>query len=200
MEKKSTVIPRYAGYRPRITQNNHHLGKTISEQAREVFNATTLDTPKNAFASTGFNNSLIPRQDGELHATSRRFGTETQIRPATSCHPIDYRSTTFRTSYYHPGSQFRPNWRSRDTSVHFEKTEVLKMAPLQSDKLASGYSANRQHWDGTYWRTEKNTHTDQVRTLYRMKFDQAKPFQKHALRNNDGRLHKPEKVWDVADK
>jgi len=46
----------------------------------------------------------------------------------------------------------------------------------QSSKLASGYSANRQHWDGTFWRTEKNAHTDQVRTLYRLKFDQPKPF------------------------
>jgi len=29
--KKSTVIPGYAGYKPRITVNNHHLGKTIAE-------------------------------------------------------------------------------------------------------------------------------------------------------------------------
>ena len=48
---------------------------------------------------------------------------------------------------------------------------VLKIKELASDKLASGYSSNRQHWDGTFWRTESNTHTDMVRTLYRQGFN-----------------------------
>lgn len=39
-----------------------------------------------------------------------------------------------------------------------------------------------------------------MRTLYRMKFDQPKPFQKPELRNNDGRLKLTQKVWDTADK
>ena len=184
---------------PRIAVNNHHLGKTKAEQSREVFNQT-LDLAPNSFASTGFNADLIPRTNEELHATSRRFGTETQVRTSSNIHPIDYHTTTFRASYHTPKSQPRNNWRSRDADVCFEKSEVLKMAPMQSDKLASGYSANRQHWDGTTWRTEKNTHTDQVRTLYRMKFDQPKPFQKPELRNNDGRLKLTQKIWDTADK
>jgi len=33
-----------------------------------------------------------------------------------------------------------------------------------------------------------------------MKFDQPKPFHKPELRNNDGRLHNPEQIWDKADK
>ena len=142
----------------------------------------------------------MPKTDEELHATSRRYGTETQVRTASNHQPIDYHTTTFRASYFSPATLERNNWRSRDNSVKFENTQQLKMAPLQSDKLASGYSANRQHWDGTFWRTEKNTHTDQIRTLYRLKFDQPKPFHKPALINNDGRLHNPEKVWDVSDK
>ena len=36
------------------------------------------------FSSTGFNNTLIPKTDGELHATSRRFGTETLIKTASN--------------------------------------------------------------------------------------------------------------------
>jgi len=65
-----------------------------------------------------------------------------------------------------------------------------------SDKLASGYSTNRQLWDGTSWATEGNTHTDQTRTLYRLKFDQPKPFHKIELRNNDGRLKTKQNIWD----
>lgn len=200
VEKKSTVIPGYAGYRPRIHVNNHHLGKTLAEQAREVFNNRTLDEPINKFSTTGFNAQIMPKTDAELHATSRRFGTETQVRSASNHHPLDYKTTTFRASYFSPANVEKNNWRSRDSSVKFENTRTLNMAPLQSDKLASGYSANRQHWDGTFWRTEKNTHTDQVRTLYRLKFDQPKPFHKPELINNDGRLKVKQAVWDTQDK
>jgi len=122
------------------------------------------------------------------------------VRSATNCHPKDYHTTTFRASYFKPSTQPKNNWRTRDSTVQFENSKVLKIADLQSDKLASGYSANRQHWDGTYWRTEKNAHTDQVRTLYRLKFDQPKPFHKPQLRNNDGRLKVPQAVWDTSDK
>jgi hypothetical protein len=74
------------------------------------------------------------------------------------------------------------------------------MAKLQSDKLASGYSSNRQHWDGTGWQTEKNIHSDMVRTLYRMEYDKPKPFQKDSLRNNDGRLKQQQRTYDLNDK
>jgi len=76
----------------------------------------------------------------------------------------------------------------------------LKIKELASDKLASGYSSNRQHWDGTFWRTEGNLHTDQVRTLYRQGFNTAKPFHKAELRNTTGRLKLRQKVYDLADK
>jgi hypothetical protein len=142
----------------------------------------------------------MPKTDQQLHATSRRFGTETMVRPASNCHPQDYSTTTFRASYFSPAVQPKNNWRNRDSTVQFDNSKVLKIAELQSEKLASGYSANRQHWDGTFWRTEKNTHTDQNRTLYRLKFDQPKPFHKPSLRNNDGRLKVSQQVWDTSDK
>ena len=121
-------------------------------------------------------------------------------RTATNLHPADYRTTSFRASFHNPSSIPRNNWRERNLSVNFDNSEVLKIAPLQSDKLASGYSANRQLWDGTSWRTEKNTHTDQVRSFYRMKMNQPKPFHKAELRNSDGRLKLRQKVYDVSDK
>ena len=52
-ENKNTVIPGYAGYLPRLKVDNHHLGKRIAEQAREVFKPETLDSPKNGLSSTG---------------------------------------------------------------------------------------------------------------------------------------------------
>jgi hypothetical protein len=57
------VIPGYAGYVPQIKANNHHLGATITEQSRSVFNAATMDKPVNAFSTTGFNSNLIPKAD-----------------------------------------------------------------------------------------------------------------------------------------
>ena len=162
------MIPGYAAYKPRIAVNNHHLGKTIAEQSREVYRPEYLDKAANNFASTGFNHTLIPKTDAELHATSRRFGTETLVRTAENHQPLDYKITTFRSSYFKPASLSKNNWRTRDASVEFDNSDVLKMKELQSDKLASGYSACRQHWDGTFWRTEKNTHTDQNRTIYRL--------------------------------
>ena len=165
-----------------------------------MFNPRTLDHHVNNYASTGFNSTLIPKQDKEYHATSRRFGCETQLRTASEIHPLDLTTTTTRNSYLSPHSKPSPVWRTRETGSLFEDSQLLKMKELQSDKLASGYSANSQHWDGTYWRTEKNLHSDQERTLYRMKFDQPKPFHKPALFNNDGRLKVPQAVYDVSDK
>lgn len=43
-------------------------------------------------------------------------------------------------------------------------------------------------------------HSDQTRTLYRENVNQAKSFHKTTLINNDGRLKKKEKIYDVKDK
>ena len=76
----------------------------------------------------------------------------------------------------------------------------MQLKEMTSDKLASGYSSNRQHWDGTSWATEKNQHTDQVRTLYRLGYNQPKPFHQASLRNNDGRLKTRAAIYDTVDK
>ena len=70
----------------------------------------------------------------------------------------------------------------------------------RSDARASGYSSNRQEWDGTTWKTEKNLHTDQLRTSYRNNFNQEKPFHKPKIMMTDGRLKRRQQVFDVADK
>ena len=132
------------------------MGKTKAELARDIFNEQLLDTPKNGFSSTGFNHALISKIDDQLHATSQKYGKSTIIKTARNLHPDDYTTTTTRASYLSPAAIHRPNWRTRDNSVQLDNSEVLKVKELLSDKLASGYSANRQLWDGTYWRTEAN--------------------------------------------
>ena len=72
------------------------------------------------------------------------------VRTATNHQPCDYSTTTFRASYFTPKTLAKPNWRGRTASVQFDNSDVVKIAQV-SDKLASGYSSNRQHWDGTSW-------------------------------------------------
>lgn len=185
---------------PRIGVNNHHLGKTLTEQSREVFNGPTLDTPSNQFSSTGFNKNLIPATEAALHATSRRYGKSTMQRTAANHQPIDYHTTTTRAGFMSPDTHVKPNWRNRNMSVQFDNSQAQQIKNMTSAKLASGYSSNRQHWDGTSWATEKNQHTDQTRTLYRLGFNQPKPFHKPVLRNNDGRMKARAQIYDVSDK
>ena len=72
------------------------------------------------------------------------------VRTAATFQPLDYKTTTFRASYYTPKILSKPNWRSRTPSVQFDNSEVLKIKH-DSRRLNSGYSTNRQNWDGTSW-------------------------------------------------
>jgi len=70
--------------------------------------------------------------------------------------------------------------------------------------ISSGYQSNAKLQDETSWKTEKNTHTDQVRTEYRNRFNQEKPFHKPALINSHGRLNRTDGrghfvVYDTTD-
>lgn len=82
--------------------------------------------------------------------------------------------------------------RSCKEDTHFEKPS--------RKALCSGYTMNRQHWDGSGWGTEKNQHTDQMRTTYTMGFNQPKPFHKTELKTTDGRFKHKQSVFDVKDK
>ena len=134
-----------------------------------------------------------------MEVRSRRYGTRTMKDTAWNFQPENYNRTTMRDSFFNPKVHDNPVWRTRDTGVAFDDNPKLKVA-AKSDARASGYSSNRQTWDGTTWRTEKNQHTDQIRTSYRNNFNQPKPFHKPALKMTDGRLKRKEQVFDVADK
>jgi hypothetical protein len=53
------------------------LQKRITEQSRDVLTKEMLDEIEHKMASTGFNQVHIPKTDETMHATSRRYGTET---------------------------------------------------------------------------------------------------------------------------
>ena len=134
-----------------------------------------------------------------MEARSRRYGTQTMFDTAKNVQPVNYFSTTARASYLSPKAHDNPVLRNRAKGVIFENTAKL-LVKRRSDSLASGYGSNRQEWDGTTWRTEKNLHTDQYRTQYRQTMNQPKPFHKPQLKGTDGRLKRKEQVFDVSDK
>lgn len=139
---------------------------------------------------------MIPRVDRTLEATSRRYGRRTEQETAPNMQPLAATST-FRVSYLHPKKHDLPNFRSR-SSKGFDVSASLKIKD-RSDTLMTGYESNRQHWDGTTWRTEKNIHTDQVRTIYRNEFNKPKPFHLNKLRDTTGRLRKRFAIYDKSD-
>jgi len=179
-----------------------------------------LDQPENTFSSTGFNASLIPKTDATREARCRRFGVETKHFPHPLSHPNNHVDTIMRLSYKSPYANDKPNFRERNpsqlftdaASMSFKKVATNHCAPTRTKmedthfkkeslkNLASGYTINRQHWDGSGWAPEANTHTDQMRTSYRQGFATPKPFHKVELRGNDGRINRKQAVYDVQDK
>ena len=134
-----------------------------------------------------------------MEVRSRRYGTRTMFDTASNMREQTLTTTT-RNSFVHPKTHDKPNWRSRDTSVTFDSSSAKLKVMQRSTSLASGYGSNRQEWDGTTWKTEKNLHTDQMRTSYRNGFNQPKPFHKPKLAVTSGRLRKKEQVFDTIDK
>lgn len=146
-----------------------------------------------------FNSKLIRKEDMSMEVRSRRYGTRTLHNTAANHQPENYFTTTTRASYLSPKQHDRPNFRGRDTNSVFEQSAKLQVAK-RSDTNASGYESNRQLFDGTQWKTEKNLHTDMYRTSYRNGFNQPKPFHKPELKVTDGRLRRKEQVFDTSDK
>lgn len=127
-ERKSHSIPGYAGYRPQV-KVQQHIGKTITEQSRDVFN-DMLDTPINDLATTGFNKTLIPQSDDTREARSRRYGTETWHFPHPAHVPNKYSQTTTRLDYVAPAFKPLPTFRDRDNTVMFENSPNLKFKAI----------------------------------------------------------------------
>lgn len=93
-----------------------------------------------------------------------------------------------------PKKVSRPNWRTRQCSVEFDPDRSPENP--RTIAKASGFVQNSTLFDGTGWVPERNLHSDMMRTEYRNRFNQSKPFHKNEVRSNDGRLKRKEYVYD----
>ena len=106
-------------------------------------------------------------------------------------------NSTSRKTYKDPRELARPTWRARHASCDFDPDNSKQ--PASHKAKASGYIGNTTLFDGTGWTTEKNLHTDMMRTEYRMRMNQDKPFHKNSIRVNAGRLPRKPIVYDKED-
>ena len=155
---------------------------------------TKIDDRKQAFSSTGFNSVKIPKQDMTLHAVSRRYGKETMLDTAPNFKQ-EYWTTNFRSTIQSPQSQYKVNWRTREPGMDLDHESAVA-AKKDTFYNSSGFFKNSMICDGKLFVTEKNLHTDIVRTAYRNQFNQEKPFHKTETRFNFGKLKRRELVYD----
>ena len=93
------------------------------------------------------------------------------IHPGSS-HPAVHEkwNTTFRVSYPKPTTQDKPT-ATKQAPVSENEFDNTQREGYRKSTKAGGYQANAQLWDETSWATEKNLHTDQLRTEYRNRFN-----------------------------
>lgn len=111
-------------------------------------------------------------------------------------------TTTISSAYTDPSRDPKPTAYTgfKGGDAEFDNNMKVKGKSRKSEvDYHGGYVNCYQLFDGTGWGTEKNTHTDQVRTSYRMNFNQPKPFHKGTYVNTHGRLTPQYKVFDVKD-
>ena len=135
-----------------------------------------------------------------MNASSHKYGKPSGNNLSPNLARQNPFETTNRISFKTPTVQPKAVWRTRDHTIQFENSAKLQLKNFCSSKLATGYGSNRQEWDSTYWKTEKNLHTDQTRTIYRVSYNSPKPFHKARLTVTDGILKRREQVWDLYDK
>jgi hypothetical protein len=135
-----------------------------------------------------------------MHAIHNRYGKPTL--PVT--HPCVWdnkMTTTTRESFSNPRFKPRCNLRqliSYKSGIDHDNT----MKPPKAGKAAvtaSGFFTAMNFFDGTTWQTERNLHTDQVRTEYRNKFNKPKPFHKAELRLSNYKVPAKALVYDRDD-
>lgn len=117
----------------------------------------------------------------------RGYGKTTMLDP----HPAlnEEWSTSFRKTYLNPNERTKPNAHTKLAVKENEFDNQMKEANRNST-IASGFQANAQLFDETSWKTNTNLHTDIIRSEYRNRFNQDKPFHKTLLVNSHGRLKK----------
>ena len=121
----------------------------------------------------------------------------TNVKPHECCNDPKW-STTFRLSMRPPNDRSKPAAFTRAPIKALPFDKQLTTGYRASTK-ASGFVENSTLFDGTGWVPAKNLHSDLIRTEYRMRFNQAKPFHKTNLSMNHGKLPKKHLVYDHRD-
>jgi hypothetical protein len=82
-------------------------------------------------------------------------------------------TTTTRETFSNPRFKQRNNLREKISYMDGIDFDPSMKPPLKGKGAvtASGFYTAMNFFDGTTWRTEKNLHTDQVRTEYRNRFN-----------------------------
>ena len=109
------------------------------------------------------------------------------VRP-NSCLNEPVWSTTQRLSFRQPTDRSRPNIRDKAKGADCPTFDSKMSRNTRPSTQASGFMTNYTTGDGAGWVPQKNLHTDQLRTSYRMSFNCEKPFHKTTRLFNDGRL------------
>jgi hypothetical protein len=134
-----------------------------------------------------------------MHAIHNRYG-KTTLPISHPCVWDTKATTTTREAFSNPRFKQRVNLRSRITykdSPLVDFDNALKTPAAGSGAtMASGFGTAMNFFDGTTWQTEKNLHSDMVRTEYRNRFNQAKPFHKVHLRHCSFQVPKKVLVYD----
>ena len=132
-----------------------------------------------------------------MHAIHNRYGKST----LPLSHPCVWDravTTTTRDTFSNPRFKQRNNLRAKISymdKIDFDNT-IKTPQNGQGNVTASGFATAMNFFDGSTWRTEKNLHTDMVRTEYRNKFNPKKPFHKAHLRISSFQVPKKVLVYD----
>lgn len=181
---RNYAIPKYAGFIPG-KEGNSELGRSYTKITRRCINKEEeFQKTSDRFRSTDFKSDQRAF-DKTRPNFFRGYGKTTMLAP----HPClnEEWSTSFRKTYLKPNTRTKPNAHTQLPVQEIEHDNNLNVASRTST-IASGFQANSQLFDETSWRTEANTHTDIIRTEYRNRYNQAKPFHKEALVNSHGRI------------
>ena len=143
-----------------------------------------------------FNWTKIPKNDGTLIAESHKFGRGTLQPNHPNQHDRKW-STVQRDTFKNPCTRTKPNFRTKCTSNLQSFDGNMREAWRSQAAFSSGFQNNAQLFDGTSWVPEKNLHTDIIRTEYRNRFNQKKPFHKACLMSNLGKMQKKSLVYDM---
>ncbi|CAD8086446.1 unnamed protein product [Paramecium primaurelia] len=167
-EPKNSAVPGYAGYVPYVQSENLY-GERFSEVARKSFADSKLGK-FNRLSSTGFNFDAKELIDPHKEAYSHKYGCQTILKHHPCTH-IDKMVTSYQDGFKKPQNLVAPTFRKTDRYLETS----------QAQTKTSGFQKNHMQFDGSGWIPHENMNGDQIRTEYRIQYNQEKPFHRNPI-------------------